>query len=71
MFDPLKPAQVAALDAQAAANRAATTLSLKQQANIAAPIPVASRLRPPEVTGTPASSGLINSPANAITGVAA
>lgn len=49
MFDPLKPAQVSALDAQSAANRAAATLAQTQQANMAQKIPVASR------------AGLINS----------
>jgi hypothetical protein len=69
MFDPLKPAQVAALDAQAAANRAATQLSLTQQANMAQPLPVATRTAQPQpaVTGVPV--GMINQPvATGVTG---
>lgn len=69
-FSSLTPAQVAALDAQAAQNRAATTLSLQQQANMNAPLPVASRPVPANVTGAPA--GLINqAPPSMVTGRAA
>lgn len=71
LFDPLKPAQVAALNAQAAANRAATQLSLTQQSNMAQPIPIASRTAQPQpavVTGVPA--GMINQPvATPVTGM--
>lgn len=75
--NPLTPAQVTALDAQAAANRAAASMSTMQQANIAQPMPTL--IKPPTaapvtgnvaapqgtVTGTPA--GLINSQPNAST----
>lgn len=54
----LTPAQIAALNAQAEANQAAANLSRMQQANMAAPLPVASRT--PPVTGAPA--GMINTP---------
>jgi hypothetical protein len=72
LFNPVTPAQVAALDAQAAQNRAATTLSLTQQANMKAPIPVASRkpVSAAGITGAPASLGLINTP-NFVTGTPA
>lgn len=69
-FDPVKPAQVDALNAQAAVNRAAANLSTTQQTNMAAPIPVATRAQQPQVTGAP--QGLINNPVNrSVTGVAA
>ncbi len=54
----LTPAQIAALNAQAQANQAAANLSNRQQANMAEPLPVASRA--PPITGAPA--GLINTP---------
>lgn len=54
----LTPAQIAALNAQADANQAATNLSRMQQANMSQPIPVASRVATPPVTGAPA--GIIN-----------
>lgn len=53
----LTPAQVNALNAQAAANQAAANLSTRQQANMASGIPVASRpglVNSPNVTGAPA-----------------
>lgn len=70
----LTPAQIAAYNAQAAANRAAAALAQQQASNMAGNLPVASR-----VTGTPASTapvpaGLINStakPAANVTGVPA
>ncbi len=55
----LTPAQVAALNAQAAANTATANLSQRQLSNMGQPLPVASRT-PPPVTGAP--TGLINSP---------
>jgi hypothetical protein len=63
MFDPLKPAQVDALNAQSAANRATAAQTSAQNANMAAPLPVASRAGN-AVTGAP--TGLINQPAPAI-----
>lgn len=57
-FDPLKPAQINALDAQAANNRAASAMTTQQTKNMTGQLPVASR-----VTGTPApimGSSLIN-----------
>lgn len=54
----LTPAQIAALKAQAAANNAAANLAKMQQANMSAPLPVATRS--PPVTGAP--TGLINQP---------
>lgn len=54
----LTPAQIAALNAQAEVNQAAANLSRTQQANMAQPLPVASRA--PPVTGAPI--GLINTP---------
>lgn len=68
----LTPAQVAALDAQAAANNAAAALTKQQQQNLAMPKAVASST---PVTGTPAAlvppgqTGFINQPR--VTGVAA
>lgn len=62
--NPLTPAQVDALDAQAAVNNQAANLSKTQQANMAQALPVASRT-PSPVTG------LINQPQGAITGQAA
>lgn len=59
LFDPLKPAQVEALDAQAAQNRAATAVTNLQLTNQQQPLPKAT-LNKPQVTGAPAS--LINSP---------
>lgn len=53
----LTPAQVNALNAQAAANQAAANLSTLQQSNIRSGIPVASRpglVNSPNVTGAPA-----------------
>jgi hypothetical protein len=66
----LTPAQVSALNAQAAANNAATALTTQQTANLAGPKSVAQSA---PVTGTPAtlvpgasqqaaSSGFINQP---------
>lgn len=52
LFDPLKPAQVKALNAQTAQTQANTGITQMQAANMAAPIPVARR------------NGLINSGAN-------
>lgn len=60
LFDPLKPAQVDALNAQAAANRAQASITSQQAANMAGPLPVASRT--PGAAPTP-PTGLINSPA--------
>ncbi|MGC8534857.1 MAG: hypothetical protein ACP5QR_04915 [Rhizomicrobium sp.] len=60
LFSPLTTPQIAALNAQAAANRAAATLTNQQVANMQAPLPVASRTGSPAVTGSPA--GLINTP---------
>lgn len=54
----LTPAQIAALNAQAEANQAATNLSRIQQSNIQQPLPAA--WRTPPVTGAPA--GMINTP---------
>lgn len=57
-FDPLKPAQVDQLNAQAANNRAAAALTTQQTKNMTGQLPVASR-----VTGTPAPimpGGIIN-----------
>jgi hypothetical protein len=59
-FDPLKPAQVDALNAQAANNRAAAALTTQQTQNMTGNLPVASRIKAPPVTGAPAPSGLIN-----------
>jgi hypothetical protein len=50
LFDPLKPAQVDALNAQAAANRAQTAQQAQQAKNMTGPLPTATR------------NGLINSP---------
>lgn len=69
--DTLKPAQVDALAAQAAQNRAATQLSLTQQSNLAAPIPVARRAIRPNITGAPMPGGIINSTPQAVTGAIA
>jgi hypothetical protein len=71
LFDPVKPSQVALMNSQAEANRAAITLSLRQQANMQAPIPVASRVRAPDITGVPAPTGLINAVPPTVTGVPA
>jgi hypothetical protein len=61
-FDPLKPAQVDALSAQAANNRAAAALTTQQTQNMTGKLPVASRVQAPAITGAPArSTGLINS----------
>jgi hypothetical protein len=75
MTSTLTPAQVAALNAQAAANDAAAALTKQQTANLAAPKSVASST---PVTGTPApiiqqaSAGMINSaPKVAVTGAPA
>lgn len=54
-FDPLKPAQVAAYQAQANANNASAALTNKQVGNMGQPIPVAQRLA---VTG---KLGMMNS----------
>lgn len=63
----LTPAQIAALNAQAAANQAAANQSNLQQSNMREPLPVASRS--PPVTG---ATGLINSPPRIpVTGAAA
>ena len=64
----LTPAQVAALNAQAAQNNAAAKLSQTQQTNISQPIPTASRTQPSAGQG-----GIINSPmpTSNVTGVAA
>lgn len=43
LFDPLKPAQVSALNAQTAQQQAQTGITNTQAANIKAPLPVASR----------------------------
>lgn len=59
MFNPVTPAQVAALDAQAANNRAAAALTSTQTSNIQSGVPVAKPVSAPNVTGKPA--GLINS----------
>jgi hypothetical protein len=68
----LTPAQVSALQAQAAANNAAASLTKQQVANITAPKAVASSA---PVTGTPAlvpgQQGLINSASQPVTGRAA
>lgn len=56
MTDPATPAQIDALEANAAANRASAAISQQQQQNAAQPIPVASRS---PVTGAP--QGMINS----------
>ncbi len=78
LFSPVTPAQVAALNAQAAANRAAAALTQQQVANMQGGIPVASRSSAPvasaPVTGRPA--GLINTPppttpTSTVTGIAA
>lgn len=68
----LTPAQVDALNAQAAANRAAASLSTMQQTNMAGAIPTLTRSAPSQavaanVTGQP--TGLINTPATASTQV--
>ena len=60
LTNPVTPAQITALNAQAAANNAAASGAVQQQANIAQPLPVASR------TAT-SNKGLINS----VTGVPA
>lgn len=52
MFDPLKPAQVDALNAQAAANKAAASTAAQQAANMQGPLPTATRIQ----------KGLINTP---------
>ncbi len=59
LFNPVTPAQVAALDAQAAANRANTGLTENQLKNVAQPLPVARRTTP--------GNGMINT---AVTGTA-
>jgi hypothetical protein len=70
LTNPLTPAQISALDAQAGANRAATSMSLMQQSNLAQARPVAQTT---PVTGAPAPlisnppPGLINS-ASTVTG---
>lgn len=56
--DELKPAQIEAYKAQAAANNAAAALNQKQVDNMSAPIPVARRVTAAGVTGAPKS--LIN-----------
>lgn len=67
LTNPVTPAQVDALNAQSAVNRASAALSARQQANMAQPLPVASRVAPAPVTGKPA--GLINSgPPPTVTG---
>lgn len=69
-FDPLKPAQVEALNAQAAANKASAAFTAQQTSNMQGALPVATRTA---VTGKPAplsGAGLINN-APAVTGVAA
>jgi hypothetical protein len=48
-FDPLKPAQVEALNAQATANKASAAFTTQQTQNMTGRLPIASR-----VTGTPA-----------------
>lgn len=61
MFDPLKPAQVGALDAQSAANRAAANLTTQQVNNMKGQLPVATRSQPVSAAGvTGAPAGLIN-----------
>ena len=61
LFNPLTTPQIAALNAQAAANRAAAALTQQQLSNMSAPLPVASRTSSsPPVTGAP--QGLINTP---------
>lgn len=56
--DEMKPAQIEAYKAQAAANNAAAALTQKQTSNMSAPIPVARRVTADGVTGAPKS--LIN-----------
>lgn len=70
LFDQVSPAQVAALNAQAAANRATAAITQNQANNMNQPLPTASR-GAASVTGVPA--GLINTPRQAanVTGVAA
>lgn len=68
MFSPITPAQVSALDAQAANNRAAAGLTSQQTANIQSGIPTTTRI-PQQVqqtvTGAPVGTGLINQPRGA------
>lgn len=64
LFSKLTPAQVTALDAQAANNRSQAALTNQQVANMQGGIPTATLgARPPRVTGAPAplNMGLINS----------
>jgi len=64
--DTLKPAQVAAYEAQAAANQAAANLANRKNENMGGAIPVATRGPRPLVTGQPQpvlGGGLINRPA--------
>ena len=72
MTSTLTPAQVSALQAQAAANNAAAALTQQQAANLAMPKAVASSA---PVTGTPplvpGQQGLINRASQPVTGMAA
>ncbi|MDE2467143.1 MAG: hypothetical protein KGO02_26035 [Alphaproteobacteria bacterium] len=71
LFSPVTPAQVNALNAQAAANRAGAALTQQEVANMKSGIPVATRSAS-TVTGKP--QGLINTPppstAANVTGIA-
>lgn len=61
--NPITPAQVASLDAQAAANRANAAVTNQVAANMSGGMPIA-KLRPVNsapVTGMPAGTGMINS----------
>jgi len=59
--NPMTPAQIAALNSQAAANQAAANLQTQQNANIGQPIPTATRTTLPNVTGG-TNAGIINAP---------
>lgn len=81
MFNPLTPAQISAMDAQAANNRAAAALTTQQTQNIQSGQPTASQAQPSaapiSVTGRPAATvatpGMINTmpQSAAVTGIAA
>jgi hypothetical protein len=74
LFNPMTTPQIQALEAQAAANRAATSMTAAQVSNMSQALPVAKRAVAPNVTGAPAG-GLINMPppgsANTVTGTPA
>jgi hypothetical protein len=62
MFNPVTPAQIAAMNAQAAQNRAAAAIAQQQASNMAGGMPIANLKPVPtaKVTGAPALTGIIN-----------